>query len=101
MNRRVNDPDGSDYSKMRTKCIDHSNQLKDIWLTLRGNGHPEDGISFKVAKIEDRQGEILEFVKQVKGVFWKTLPLALGGSVSAILMLVWQVVKLLFKHGQL
>jgi hypothetical protein len=104
MNRRANDPKGEDHSKERGDkpwCVDHHNQLQDIWVTLRGNGHPENGLAYRIAKMEDRQSEILDFVKQVKGVFWKSLPVALGGALSAIGLLVWQVVKMLWEHGKL
>ncbi len=103
MNRRASDPDDKDFSEKRKAnpwCVDHHNQLEDIWVALRGNGHPENGLTFKVAKIEDRQTEILDFIRQVKAVFWKALPLALGGAGSACLLLIWQVLKLLFEHGK-
>jgi hypothetical protein len=101
---RKTDPENADFPAHRKSnpwCVNHHNQIEEIWVALRGNGHPENGITFKVAKIEDRQLEILDFVKQVKSVFWKALPLALGGAGSACLLLIWQVVKLLMEHGKL
>lgn len=82
-------------------CVDHHNQIEDIWKAIRGNGNPEHGLILKVARIADRQSEILSFVKQVQGVFWKALPIAVGGALSAIGLLIWQVVKMLWEHGKL
>jgi hypothetical protein len=112
MNRRQNDPEGADYSRKREErpwCMEHHNQLNEIWVTLRGNGHPEHGLAYKVSKIEDRQTDIIDFVNDAKKenligiarIINRSFIWMLLGALSAIGLFGFKLAGLLWEHGKL
>lgn len=75
-------------------CIDHSNKINKIEIALYGNGHPENGIVWKVT-------ENTNFISEVKKHWGWMVRIAMGGAFSAIALFIWQLVKLAVGHGKL
>lgn len=73
-------------------------KLNELWKCILGNGHPEEGLKWKVEQNTNRIEEIHEFMQVVKGVFWKVVGTAVLGAFSALCLLIWKVVALLINH---
>lgn len=65
------------------------NKLDQIHIAIFGNGHPEDGLVWKVKGNTD-------FIKVVEKVFWKVLTLTIVGCVGAIGSFFIAVFKLVY-----
>lgn len=72
-------------------------KLDQIWLCVLGNGHPEKGLKWKVEQNTKNITEIHDFMKTVKSVFWKVIGTAVIGALSALGLLIFQVIKFLIK----
>jgi len=75
-------------------CIDHNNKIEKIEKALYGNGHPEEGIVWKVT-------ENTNFINDVKKHWGWMVRVALGGALSAIGLLILQVAKFLVQNGKI
>lgn len=67
-------------------------KLDDLWLCVLGNGHPEQGLKWKVEQQAIQVSDIQEFMRTVKGVFWKFVWVASIGALSALTLLIWKVI---------
>lgn len=111
MNRKT-DPENFKSEDLRTEedrlCSLHHKWLKELFISIRGNGNPEHGLEWKVATIQDRQMNIVNFVDEAKGnnvigiakTVNKVLWIMLTGAISAIGILFIMIVKLLLEHGK-
>jgi hypothetical protein len=82
-------------------CVEHHSELKDIWLSIRGNGHPEDGLVFKTKLLLDRQESIKNFIDRVDRAFWWLVATSLIGVVSALGAFIIVTLRLLMEHGKI
>lgn len=67
------------------------NKLNQLWKCVLGNGHPEEGLVWKV-------NEMSKFTETVKRVFWLVVGVGVTGGLSAIGLFVWKVIA--FMIGQ-
>lgn len=65
-------------------------KLNQLWLCVLGNGHPEEGLAWKV-------NELALFTNTVKKLIW----IGATGAVSAILLLLYTVLKDQIQRGNL
>jgi len=82
-------------------CVEHHSELKDIWVAIRGNGHPENGLCFKTQLLVDRQERIKKFIDRVDHAFWWVVGSSLVGVVSALGAFVLLTLRLLSEHGKI
>lgn len=79
----MSEEDLKEREEFRTK-------LNQLWKCVLGNGHPEEGIAWKVKELAD-------FTATVKRILW----IGVAGAVSAILLFAFQLMKLLISKGLL
>jgi hypothetical protein len=100
----------SDYTEERRKnpspwCIEHHEELKDIWTAIRGNGHPENGLVYKTQILIDRQevikSKMEKFFSRIDRAFWWVVGTSLVGVFSALGAFVILSIRLLMEHGKL
>lgn len=85
---------GEERRKEKSWCMDHENKISKIETALYGNGHPENGMVWKVT-------ENTKFIEEVKKHWGWMVRIALGGALSAIGLLILQVAKMLVQHGNI
>ena len=82
-------------------CVEHHSELRDIWVAIRGNGHPENGLVHKTQLLIDRQESIKKFTEKIDKAFWWVVCSSAVGIVSAFGGFVILTVRLLMEHGKL
>lgn len=86
-------------------CVEHHQELKEIWLAVRGNGHPENGLVYKTQLLIDKQEMIKtkmeKFFGRIDRAFWWVVGTSLIGVVSALGAFIILSIKLLMEHGKL
>jgi len=82
-------------------CEEHHQELKDIWVAIRGNGHPEDGLVFRTQLLIDRQERIKKFIDRVDRAFWWIIGSSLLGVLSALGAFIILTIRLLLEHGKI
>ena len=86
-------------------CVEHHDDLKDIWRAIRGNGHPEDGLVYKVQLLVDKQESIKirleKFFDKIDKAFWWVIGTSLIGVVSTVFTFATLTLRLLGEHGKL
>lgn len=85
MNRRHDDPPTADFTTKRTLCIEHSNQLKDLCVTIYGNGD-----------VEKRKGSLMGIAMSNSFM----LRLLVGLLIGATTILTIPVINLIYSSGR-
>jgi len=62
----------------------YQKKIDELWLCVLGNGHPEQGMKWKLE-------QMLDFTSTVRKVFWLVTSVAITGGLSAIALLLWKV----------
>jgi hypothetical protein len=54
-------------------CVEHHSDLQELkkesretWVAVRGNGHPENGLVFKVQLLLERQSDIIALLRKLE-----------------------------------
>ena len=70
----------------------YQKKLDELWLCVLGNGHPEQGMKWKLE-------QMMDFTHVVKRVFWLVTGVAITGGISAICLLIWNIALFLNGNG--
>ena len=80
---------------------DFRKKLNQLWLCVLGNGHPEEGMKWKLELAVKDISDLNEFTKMVKKYFWTIIATGAAGAFSAIGLLLWKIISFLIENHKL